>query len=329
MRFVAHARWLVVALFVLGSLLRPGRADAVTELFVLDSINGSVLRYDADTGAFLSRFAQPVSDQAGATAMAFGFDGNLYVGSNNTVLRYDGTTGAFLGNFVAPGSGRLEGPERILFHGPEMLVTSFGWGGGTGGAVKRYDAATGAYLGDLVRPNQGIGNATGAEFGPDGTLYVASVNGPQQISRYDGTTGATLAPLPVPSHTIAWGLTLGPDGLLYAGMFNSTVHRYRTDVVGEPMPFASAPVLDVGFESLAFAPNGDLYVAAAGAIGNGGAVLRFDGATGAYRGPIVPVGRGGLQRPFNVAFRPAAIPEPGSLALLLVGALPLVRRRRR
>ena len=75
-----------------------------------------VLRYDGSTGAFLGAF---VSAGSGGlddpTGLAFGPDGNLYVGSFfdrvDQVLRYDGATGAFLDAFVSAGSGGVDGAQ--------------------------------------------------------------------------------------------------------------------------------------------------------------------------------------------------------------------------
>ena len=53
-----------------------------------------------------------------SSGLAWGPDGNLYVGSLNTdqVLRFDGTSGAFLGAFVSAGSGGLDGPAVQGLH---------------------------------------------------------------------------------------------------------------------------------------------------------------------------------------------------------------------
>jgi DNA-binding beta-propeller fold protein YncE len=125
--------------------------------------------------------------------MAFGPDGNLYVGStdgllgnpeNNRVLRYDGTTGAFIDTFVAPGSGGLGEPDGIVF-GPDgnLYVSSRQ----TDNNVLRYDGINGAFLG--VFTDRPVLAPDGVVFGPDGNLYVSS-GGTREVLRFDGTTGA-------------------------------------------------------------------------------------------------------------------------------------------
>ena len=67
-------------------------------MFVSDFKTSSVLRYNADTGAFFDVFVQPRSGGLdGPWGTAFGLDHNFYVASErtNSVLVYDGSTGAF------------------------------------------------------------------------------------------------------------------------------------------------------------------------------------------------------------------------------------------
>jgi streptogramin lyase len=72
--------------------------------------------------------------------LAYGPDGNLYVGSagTNSVLRYDGQTGAFL-NVFASGGG-LQSTHGITF-GPDGDLYVAGWASDN---VIRYDGQTGA-----------------------------------------------------------------------------------------------------------------------------------------------------------------------------------------
>ena len=81
-----------------------------------------------------------------SSGLAFGPDGNLYVGSLNTdeVLRYDGTSGAFLGAFVASGSGGLNGPGAggLIFRPDGLLYVL----SRATSSVLRYDAASGAFV---------------------------------------------------------------------------------------------------------------------------------------------------------------------------------------
>jgi hypothetical protein len=84
-------------------------------MFVSDFKTSSVLRYNADTGAFYDVFVQPRSGGLdGPWGLAFGLDHNMYVASErtNSVLVFDGSTGAFLKKFCT-----VKGqPRSIVFH---------------------------------------------------------------------------------------------------------------------------------------------------------------------------------------------------------------------
>ena len=61
-----------------------------------------------------------------------------------------------------------------------------------------------------------------------------------------------------------------------------------------------------------------------------GAVKRYDGESGAFRGDFVAADPAGVAIPTGLAFTPSAapvpVPEPGSLSLLSLVAVPLLRR---
>lgn len=78
---------------------------------------GGILRYNGTTGAFLNNFVAPGGLLAMPRPIAFGPDGNLYVGDfgNGSVVRYNGTTGALIDTFVSSGSGGLGGPTFLVF----------------------------------------------------------------------------------------------------------------------------------------------------------------------------------------------------------------------
>jgi DNA-binding beta-propeller fold protein YncE len=118
-----------------------------------------------------------------ASGLAFGPDGNLYVGSylSNQVRRYNGTTGAFIDVFaIAPTAGPLLfGPDGNLYVG---LVG--------GSDILRFDGTTGAPMGSFIPA--GDTHPQGPRsliFRPDGNLYVSSRD-TDQVLRYDGTSGA-------------------------------------------------------------------------------------------------------------------------------------------
>src|SRR5436309_4256041 len=85
--------------FPLGGAIGPDR-----NLYVSNSNNETVLRYNGTTGAFVNVFVPAVDDPA---ALIFR-SGSLYVASSSdpgSVSRFNANTGAFVDTFVAPGSG--------------------------------------------------------------------------------------------------------------------------------------------------------------------------------------------------------------------------------
>merc|ERR1711871_1155624 len=85
-------------------------------MFVSDFKTSSVLRYDADTGAFFDVFVQPRSGGLdGPWGLAFGLDHNFYVASERTssVLVYDGSTGSPRGVYIE--GGGLDHPWGLIF----------------------------------------------------------------------------------------------------------------------------------------------------------------------------------------------------------------------
>jgi hypothetical protein len=255
-------------------------AGSGSYLLVSSYKTDNVLRYDANSGAFVDEFLphrsgglnQPWSVLVGP------HDHNVYVstghfqgpGQIKAVLRYDGVTGAFLDEFVQ--RGQMPQPGAFIFGPDGNLYVSDSVGPGQG-RVARFDGTTGAYLDDFVPAgSDGPGHPLNLVFGPSGRnpgdldLYVND-EATGNILRYDGTTGAPLGVF-VPG---------GSGGL------------------GTPSGFV-------------FGPDGNFYVADGGFFGSTPAVLRFQGPAGptpgAFTGAFVPAGRGGLFTPFGVLFGP-------------------------
>merc|ERR1719240_927952 len=113
-------------------------------MFVSDFKTSSVLRYNADTGAFFDVFVQPRSGGLdGPWGTAFGLDHNFYVASErtNSVLVYDGSTGAFLKKFCT-----VKGqPRSLVFHYWDLYVVS-----AYGDKVYRYNGYTGSPRGVYI-----------------------------------------------------------------------------------------------------------------------------------------------------------------------------------
>jgi streptogramin lyase len=135
-------------------------------------------------------------------------------------------------------------------------------------SVLQYDSSTGAFLGTFASGG-GLSHYSGITLGPDGNLYVStspsSLNAAGGVLRFNGSTGAFLGTF-VPAG--GGGLTLG--------------------------------------EGLTFGPDGNLYVASF-VTGDGtqpGAILRYNGQTGAFIGAFVAPGSGGLLTAQQCVFGP-------------------------
>lgn len=198
-------------------------------LYLSGDSSKDVLRYNAETGAFIDTFVSSgASGLSDAEGIAFGPDGNLYVADygGKRVMRFDGNTGAYIDDFVAASSGGLNKPYGLLF-GPDgnLYVNSY-----TEDNVLRFDGVTGAFIDTFVSAESGgLDTPEQMVFGPDGNLYIASSN-TDEVLRYDGTTGAfidafvtaQLGGLDRPT-----GLTFGPDGNLYVADYeDGAVLRY-------------------------------------------------------------------------------------------------------
>merc|ERR1712159_65902 len=113
-------------------------------MFVSDFKTSSVLRYNANTGAFFDVFVQPRSGGLdGPWGLAFGLDHNFYVASERTssVLVYDGSTGAFLKKFCT-----VKGqPRSMVFHYWDLYVAS-----AYGDKIYRYNGYTGSPRGVYI-----------------------------------------------------------------------------------------------------------------------------------------------------------------------------------
>jgi DNA-binding beta-propeller fold protein YncE len=206
--------------------------------YVASANNDRVLRYNGQTGAFLDVFIQnganglPAGTLDYPVDLTYGPDGALYVSSqlNDSILRFNASTGAFLGTFVASGSGGLDGPSGIEFHGGELFVS-----GRFSSRVYRYDGTTGAF--ELEIGAGALSTAFGLTFGADGNLYVAS-GGSNRVVRFDPQSGANLGDLVASGSgglSTPIGLALGPAGDLFVASFDADIIERYNGITGAPI----------------------------------------------------------------------------------------------
>lgn len=218
--------------------------------YVTSVATNQVLRFNPAGGFAFAVFVNPAGTPLNTpTDAVFGPDGNLYVASfgNGLVLRFDGQSGAFMDTFATgPGGGRTE----MLEWGSDghLYVTT-----GQGHSVIRFHGVTGLPLpgplgaagsAEFVPAGSGsLNDPHSLIFGPDGHLYVSSMDNPRVV-KFDGATGALLDVLAIDDP----GTGVDESGGL------------------------SSP------HGMSFGPNGDLFVCSFGSNN----ILRFDKVTGDF-----------------------------------------------
>jgi sugar lactone lactonase YvrE len=167
--------------------------------------------------------------------------------------------------------------------------------------VVRYDNS-GNLIGVFVAPDSNLNTPRGLTFGPDGNLYVCSINN-NQVLRYDGTAGTFIdAFVPVGSGGIKGPevAVFGNDGFLYVSNFGTNpttdnqgmqvnmldgqVTRYDATTGAFDSVFASSADIRGNVDGIAFGPSGDLFVTSLNRNSpDQPGVLEFDGTTGAFK----------------------------------------------
>jgi hypothetical protein len=157
-----------------------------------DGTSGSVLRYNATTGAFIDTFvAAGQNGLSGPVGLALAADGSVLVSGldSSNILKFDPTTKAFLGTFIAPGTGGLKNPADMQLNADngDLYIASI-----FDNSVREYNGVTGAFVGFAVAPGAG---------GLNGSVYL-SVSG----------TNAVTSGVPLPTGAWAGLVTLALFG---------------------------------------------------------------------------------------------------------------------
>lgn len=297
------------------------------DLYVSGFFSGNVLRYYGPRSAVTGE--RPAPQQAGAVyaagivrrpwGIAFGPDGHLYVanasGSSPAIVRVDGPFSA------TPGAARelvAVGAFFDVAFGPDGNLYAAGRG-----AVRRYDIVTGETMGDFTR-GYALAETRGIAFGPDGLLYVSNYDGCPatsagcgvargEIVRFDPYSGDFVdvwmksgdGPLMWP-----WKIAFSAAGELLIVNWTPSAGNHVLLAPTRPRSAdgvrrrVSARVFLAreGWLPLyvAVGPDANIYVSDSS---GGGAVLRFDGRSGAFLNVYVQQVEGS---PRGIAFAPGA-----------------------
>ncbi|NWK72309.1 hypothetical protein HWX41_25495 [Bacillus paramycoides] len=238
----------------------------VTNQNVGQPVNGDVLKFNGQTGAFLGELVR--SAEPGAPLAPRGivlskhnvlfvadvgdFDFNTGIEVPGEVRMYNGSTGMFLGNVdhhcfnpFHP-RGLVFGPDGLLYVSAiDFLDPNKGW-------VLRFNLKSGGFDVFIVSDNENnLHRPEGLVFGPDGNLYVTSFknlddpNDTDKILIFDGDTGKFIGKIdlyaPGKPRAFAQALLFGPDGKLFVpitgpfdnatgaptGEFTGSVRRYN------------------------------------------------------------------------------------------------------
>ncbi|WP_274310537.1 hypothetical protein [Solibacillus daqui] len=288
-------------------------------LYIGDTSDDTIKRFDATTGKFLNTFVTSESGGLhGPRGIIFNQLGNLVVSNQNVnqpqngnVLKYNGHTGAFLRELVSTiQKGAPFAPRGIVLSNNNVLYVADIQGPGDTpqpGELRAYDGTTGKFLCNF---NHSCFNKPffprSVVFGPDGLLYVSVFN------PFDPLDGWVLQFDPVKkafkkvfveSNAVnklhrPEGLVFGPDGNLYVTSFradeNDTdkilifngktgkfLDKIELDTVGSPRSFAMA---------ILFGPCGKLFVPISGTGPDTGSVRRYDVETKTFN-VFIPAGK--------------------------------------
>lgn len=303
--------------FALCSLLAAalvGAAHASYELMlVADSGTNSIHRFDASSGAYLGSFG--AGRFSALTSIAVNAStGMCYVSDFNrgTISEFDYSNGLLMNEFLVYGTSGAPRNVAVLPTG-DLLVA------GQSGLVRL------STYGSLVR-TYATGAYAGCGYSPDG--YAYGVDASSTLRRYNASSGALSGVTTLPSISISfyWQMAFsGPVGYLadpdHQGVRSLTsanppvsANLYLTPTVDKP-------------RALAFGHGPTLYVAGVNAANSAQGIVQTYSTVSGSMYQTVSFGQSQLKNPMSIAV--VVAPEPSSIAALGLGALLILRRKRK
>lgn len=278
-------------------------------LLIANSNGNDIVRFEQQSARFVDVLV-PAGTLDSPDTLAL-HDDQLYVSSGTTpessaIVRFDASTGDHIDNFAE--GGGLHRPYGFAF-GPDgyLYVASF-----LTDQILRYQADNGEFV-DVFAQGTGEAGTTngpnGLNFGPDGKLYVTTqgsvaVDGeptfpglPSEVLRFDVGTGVAevfvtgVMPLPDSAGYVSLlGVAFGPDCPetceMFVSDFANGIRRYDMDgnLIDEISTSYTGTPTSNATGSLSFGDNGKLFAVgfdSTQGAGNPGAILRFEGPSGA------------------------------------------------
>lgn len=318
-------------LLVLAMGMAAGTSSYAYQLLVCETEAGSVgsalwggiQRYEIATpgGAAVAGNGIPTAQLSDPAGLAFNASGELFVGNRHgnsaassvSRFNYNGGTDTYDPN------GTITGNSLFGAHGLNFGTTGELFVSNVNGPISRFTFSGGVAV---ANGTMGSGPSRDVFLSADGLWAYVSQGVSGDLLKYDVSTNALVNTFAIAGagglHNGTW---LGSD-LYVAGFSSGAVHRITFDANGDVTGSSVVASVNAAI-SVAFSPDGmEMYVGGH----TTGLVSRFLNVGGSW------VANGVIDAGHDVGdiiVTGDAVPEPASMAALSIGALALLRRKRK